>query len=663
MDVPVLHDIVVMFCLSIAVLLVFHRLHVPPIVGFLLTGVVGGPSALGLVKDYESVELIAEFGVVLLLFTLGLEMSGKELARLRRPILVSGPLQTGLTVVAFAALTVYFGGTLPEGIFFGCLAALSSTAIVMGRMQQQAQTESPQGRLTLAVLLFQDIVTVPMMLAIPLLAGKTEANFFSLIFSAGRTIIILGGLWFLAKHAVPWIMNQVMRTRSPELLLTSTLGVCLAIGMCTASLGLSLALGAFLAGLLLAGSEYSLSVTEGILPFKNVFTSLFFISVGMLLDLSFFLSHLPSVLALVLLLVVVKALMAFPAMLAVSYPVRVGIIASLGLAQIGEFSFVLAKTGVDNGLMSTTNYQIFLAASIVTMMLTPSLMSYAPKAAAFVARGTTFLGLKLREEIEKKDTNALHDHLIIVGFGIGGQHLARTAKESGIPYVILEMNMETVRRYGWKEPIHQGDASSPLVLEHFSVKDARVLAIVISDPAAVRGIVSNAHKLNPRLHIVARTRFLGEIPALRDLGASDVIPEDFETSIEIFTRVLGHYLVPRQTIEKFVNNIRKENYSMSRNLSMHGTDLTSHLDEEMFFGLEITSVVVEAGSAVAGKTLLDLPLRREYEVTVVGIRRQKETIATPAGNTRLIEKDIVYLFAKPEKLSAVMPLFHAPSMA
>lgn len=659
MEIPLLRDIVAVFCLSIGVLLAFYRLHVPPIVGFLLTGVLSGPSALGLVQDIEAVEIVAEFGVVLLLFTLGLEMSTKEMIRLRKPVLISGPLQTGLTTIAFIGIILLFGGKVPEGVYYGFLVALSSTAIVMGRMQQQAQTESPQGRLILAVLLFQDVVTVPMMLAIPLLAGRTAADPMALLMSAGRTIMILGGGLILAKHVVPLIMNQVMRTRSPELLLTTTLGLCLAIGMCTAWLGLSLALGAFLAGLLLAGSEYSLSVVEGVLPFKNVFTSLFFISVGMLLDLSFFISHIPQILFLVVLIIVVKSLMSLPAMLAVRYPIRVAVISSLSLAQIGEFSFVLAKSGVNNGLMSATNYQIFLAASILTMMLTPTLMSVGPKIGAFFARKASSMGYNGAPEEEEKSTIALHDHLIIVGFGVGGQHLARTAKESGISYVILEMNPETVLRRGETEPIHQGDASSPRVLEKFGVHEARVLAIVISDPAAVRGIVSNAHKLNPKLHIVARTRFLTEVPALRDLGASDVIPEDFETSIEIFTRVLGHYLVARQIIEKFVNKIRQETYEMNRNLGIHGTDLPSLMDNSAFSGLEIAAVLVESGSDVVGKSLIELPLRRDYAITVVGVRHQDGKVTIPDGSTCLLEGDTAYLFAKPDSLSTAMPLFHS----
>ena len=294
MDIPLLPDIVAIFCLSIGVLLVCHQVKIPPIVGFLLTGVLCGPTALGLVQNPHAVELLAEIGVVLLLFSIGLEMSGEELMRLKRPVFVGGTAQVVLTVGAFMCLGVLTGQTWQQSMMYGFLASLSSTAIVLSRLQQKAQSESPQGRLDFSVLIFQDIAVVPMMLAIPILAGRGDTDLGGMLVSAGRTLVILVGGWVLARHVVPRIMQLVLRTRSKELMLMTVLGLCFAIALGTASLGLSLALGAFLAGLLLSGSEYSLNVLEGILPFKDVFTSLFFISVGMLLDVGFLVHHLDT---------------------------------------------------------------------------------------------------------------------------------------------------------------------------------------------------------------------------------------------------------------------------------------------------------------------------------------------------------------------------------
>ena len=648
MDIPLLPDIVAIFCLSIGVLLVCHQVKIPPIVGFLLTGVLCGPTALGLVQNPHAVELLAEIGVVLLLFSIGLEMSGEELMRLKRPVFVGGTAQVVLTVGAFMCLGVLTGQTWQQSMMYGFLASLSSTAIVLSRLQQKAQSESPQGRLDFSVLIFQDIAVVPMMLAIPILAGRGDTDLGGMLVSAGRTLVILVGGWVLARHVVPRIMQLVLRTRSKELMLMTVLGLCFAIALGTASLGLSLALGAFLAGLLLSGSEYSLNVLEGILPFKDVFTSLFFISVGMLLDVGFLVHHLDKVFLFAALLIFLKSIL-----LLVGYPLRVSILAAMSLAQIGEFSFVLARSAVNSGLMDNDGYQMFLAASIVTMMLTPTVMEIAPKVASFVSR---HMHMPVDEEAAAQKDESLKDHLIIVGFGVGGKHLARTAREAGIPYVILEMNPDTVSRYGGKEPIHGGDASKPLVLEHFGIQSARVIAVVISDPSAVRAITAVARKLNPKVHIVVRTRFLGEVDALRRLGANDVIPEDFETSIEIFSRVLGHYLVPRQTIERFVNSIRHEYYNMARQLRMTGMDLPS-LADEVLTGLEVVACKVEPGCALDGKRLMDTSLRKKYGVTVVGIRHAGQIIPSPGGDAFLHGDDTVFLFASPASLTTVMPFF------
>ena len=616
MDIPLLPDIVAIFCLSIGVLLVCHQVKIPPIVGFLLTGVLCGPTALGLVQNPHAVELLAEIGVVLLLFSIGLEMSGEELMRLKRPVFVGGTAQVVLTVGAFMCLGVLTGQTWQQSMMYGFLASLSSTAIVLSRLQQKAQSESPQGRLDFSVLIFQDIAVVPMMLAIPILAGRGDTDLGGMLVSAGRTLVILVGGWVLARHVV-------------------------------------LALGAFLAGLLLSGSEYSLNVLEGILPFKDVFTSLFFISVGMLLDVGFLVHHLDKVFLFAALLIFLKSILSLPPMLLVGYPLRVSILAAMSLAQIGEFSFVLARSAVNSGLMDNDGYQMFLAASIVTMMLTPTVMEIAPKVASFVSR---HMHMPVDEEAAAQKDESLKDHLIIVGFGVGGKHLARTAREAGIPYVILEMNPDTVSRYGGKEPIHGGDASKPLVLEHFGIQSARVIAVVISDPSAVRAITAVARKLNPKVHIVVRTRFLGEVDALRRLGANDVIPEDFETSIEIFSRVLGHYLVPRQTIERFVNSIRHEYYNMARQLRMTGMDLPS-LADEVLTGLEVVACKVEPGCALDGKRLMDTSLRKKYGVTVVGIRHAGQIIPSPGGDAFLHGDDTVFLFASPASLTTVMPFF------
>jgi len=654
--IPLLPDITAVFCLSILVLLVCHRFHVPPIVGFLLTGVLSGPSVLGLVDKVHNIELMSEIGIILLLFTIGMELSGAELRRLRKPVFIGGLTQVLLTILFFTLMSFAFNHSMAEGIIYGFLAALSSTAIVLSLLQQSSKAESPQGRLALAILIFQDMAIVPMMLAIPLLAGHTTLSPNNLLISLTTTMLILGGGWLLAKFIVPRLMAQVMRTRNKQLLLMTTLVLCFAVAIGTASLGLSLALGAFLAGLLLAESEYSLSAVEGVLPFKDVFTSLFFIAVGMLLDIQFFIANMDKVFLLAAILIIVKVLITIPAVILIGYPLRVAILVSMILAQIGEFSFVLAKSAFDAQLMDQESYQLFLAASIITMSLTPVMFTLAPRLANAV-KGHSEKSPSPQAAIPPE----LQGHLIIVGFGVGGKYLAYTARKANIPYIILEMNPETINRYKDTEPIHYGDASYLSTLEYFGVHTARVLAVVISDPAAVRSITAQVRRLNKKIHIVVRTRFIGEIEALCALGANDVIPEDFETSIEIFSRVLGHYLVPRQSIETFITHFRCKHYTNARQLSVYGSPLINM--NAIAGNLEMLVFTIEEGAAICCQSLIDIDLRGNYGITIIAIQRGDEVITPPSGDEVLLVNDIVFIFGTPEVLSKAEALFQKQQIA
>lgn len=648
-----LRELFIIALLSTVVIFACSKVKIPPIVGFLITGAALGPSSLGLVKDLHTVDTLAEVGVVFLLFSIGMELSVSELIRLRKPVFLGGTAQVFLTIGVFWLLTqVFWSMPMGPAVFIGFLMALSSTAIVLKILQQKAQMESPAGRISLSILIYQDLVIVPMMLAIPLLAGRMEADLTGVALTAGRTLCLIGGIFLLARKGVPWLLARVVRTKSRELFLISIIGVCLGTAWLTAQLGLSLSLGAFIAGLVVAESEYSHSALEGILPFRDVFTSVFFISVGMLLDMSFFLSNLPEVLVITLLVLGVKGLIAGGDALLLGYPIRPAIIVGMAVCQVGEFSFVLAKSGLDFKLLSPENYQLFLAASILTMAATPFLLNAAPTVAARVGRKKN-LALEPEEDTSDKE---LTDHLIILGYGVGGKLMARAARMAGIPYVILEMNPDTVRHYAAEgEPIFHGDAIHPALLQQLGVQRARVLAVVVSDPTSVRAVTEIARHLNPQLHILVRTRFLGEISALKDLGASDVIPEEFETSIEIFNRVLSKYLVPVGDINRFTHEVRAENYEMLRSTRPAGASLAS-LQKQMP-DLAVTVYTVEKDSPLDAVSLLDAELRQKAGVTVVAVTRGEELFAHPGGDFRFAASDLVYLFSSPAEAAAAAPLF------
>lgn len=665
MELTFFSEFLTVFGLSVCVIYLCHKVRIPPVVGFLLTGVIAGPYGLGLVKAVHEVETLAEIGVVLLLFTIGLELSIGELVRLRKSVLLGGGGQVLFTIVAFAALALGLGNNVPQSLFVGFLAALSSTAIVLKILQQRAEMDSVHGRISLSILIFQDLVIVPMMLVVPFLAGQSggqpEGSSLSFLWPTAKGIGMVVLVFFLARKVVPKLLHRIVQTRSRELFLISTLTLCLATAFLTSSMGLSLSLGAFLAGLIISESEYSLSALEGIMPFRDVFTSLFFISVGMLLDVSYVVNHLPPVAGATLAVLLLKSLMAVLAAYMLGYPLRPALMVGLALCQVGEFSFVLAKVGLTQGLMDAQGYQLFLAASIMTMALTPPLISLSPRVADWVS-GLPFFATRRKRPFEQEMEQAcagpacVFDHLIIVGFGVGGKHLARAAKSFGITYRVVEMNPDTVRASAAEgEPIIFGDASQTAVLEYVGAQNARVLVVVVSDAASIRNITDAARKLNPALHIVTRTRFVSEMGPLFDLGASDVIPEEFETSVEIFTRVMMRYLVPRSDIERFTQGVRSESYEMLRSAEVRGESFCTL--NRQFPGMDVSALTVEVGSLLDGQTLEDCELRRIHGLTVVALGREGKVIANPDGTLRLQGGDVAYVFGPHADIAAKAGLF------
>ena len=662
MEIPLLYDICIIFGLSIAVLLICHKLNVPSIVGFLLTGLIAGPHGLGLIQVDREVEILAEIGVILLLFAIGIEFSLKNLLRIKQSVLIGGSLQVGLTLLAAFALARYFGQATNGSLFIGCLAAVSSTAIVMKLLQERDETRTPHGGTALAILIFQDIAIVPMMLITPILAGEASDMSSALILLLAKGAVMIAVVFVGAKYIVPLVLSQALQTRSREVFLLSVLAICLAVVWLTSRFGVSLALGAFLAGLIVSESESSHDALGHISPFRDVFTSFFFVSVGMLLDFHVLFQKPLLIAGLTIGVLIAKSVIAGGVTSMLGYPLRTAILTGLTLSQVGEFAFILAKAGVEHGLLSDANYKLFLAVSVVTMAATPFIISAAPQAANGLLRLPLPRRLVsgLRPIASTQDVEQTN-HVIVIGFGINGRNVAKAARAADIPYVIVEMNPETVRTERANgEPIFYGDAIYDAVLHHANIKAARVVVVVISDDAASRRIVAAAHALNPTAHIIARTRHLAEVEPLYRVGANEVIPEEFETSVEIFTRVLMEYLIPHDQIERFIAEVRADGYKMFRTLPKDApsvSDLKIHFPD-----LEISVLRVDQKSPFVGKSLAEIALRGRYEVTVLAIRRNEQILTNPHGELRIECDDEVYLLGNPEKIAQVTDLFDNPEI-
>lgn len=648
-----LQDLLILLITSIPIAFICNRLRLPLIVGFMITGVLIGPFALRLIKDVAAVELLAEIGVVLLLFTIGLEFSLRRIVEMKRLVLYGGGLQVALTVLLVTGAAYWLGQTVSQSIFFGFLFALSSTAIVLKSYVERSEIDTLHGRAAVGILLFQDICIVPMMLMVPILSGKQGSSVSNILITLGTALAAVAGIILMARFIVPRALYHIVRLRSPEVFVIFVVLVSLGTSWLTAQFGLSLALGAFIAGLVLSESEYSHQIVADILPFRDVFNGIFFISIGMLLSVSFLFTNLLTVLSWVVGLVIGKAIIVLLVVRLLGYPLRVSAMTALGIAQIGEFSFILAKVGLGQGLLNEGDYQKFLAAAILSMVITPFLIKAAPRIGyglQSILSPDSLLERTMSGLAVDKETKG---HVVIVGYGLNGRNVSRVLHKVKVPYVVLELNAEVVREaVKQEEPILYGDSSRREVLHQANLAEARVLVIAISDPIATRRAVALAREMNPDIHIIVRTRYMSELPDLYKLRADEVIPEEFETSIEIFSRVLRQYHIPRNVIQREVDSIRDEGYELLRLPTAPHIELS---DIAEALGTTATETLfIRSDSPVVGKSLGRLDLRKSTGATIIAAIREDGTQLNPGPDFKFAPDDIIVLLGSQEEIEKAM---------
>lgn len=655
MEIPLLYDIFILLGASVIVVLICQKLKIPSIIGFLITGIIIGPYGLGIQKGSQEVEVMAEIGVILLLFIIGLEFSLKSLAAIKRIVLIGGTIQVTGTISLTALFLYLFNFNIANAVFFGFLISLSSTAIVLKMLQGKGGMSSPHGRIIMAVLIFQDIIVVPMILFTPLLAGKSDNISNELLILAGKVIAIIIVFIISARYIVPRLLFEVAKTKSHELFILTIVVICVSTAWLTSQAGLSLALGAFMAGLIISESDYSHQATGNILPFREVFTSFFFVSIGMLLNLGFLFDNLWMILLLTAAVTLLKFLIASFSALVLGYPVRTVILTGLALFQVGEFAFILSQAGIKEGLMTPEAYQYFIAVSILTMAATPFIIIKGDAIANIFTKKILpkiYPKFNIQDLIfddENSITKELKDHIVIIGYGINGRNVAKAAKYLDIPYIILEMNAETVKdEKAGGENIIFGDGISPHILDHINISSARVVVIAISDATAINTIIANIRTITHAVHIIVRTRYVNEIEQNLKMGADEVIPEEFETSIEIFSRVLYKYLVPIDTINKIADNIRNDNYNLFSPLYRAGeSNRTINLPN-----LNIVILTVQKSrSGIIGKSLAESDVRKKYGINIIALRRDGEFLEDIQPNTKILRDDILYVLGKTESIN------------
>jgi CPA2 family monovalent cation:H+ antiporter-2 len=660
MHVPVLDELAIVAALAVAVTVLLARFKLPTVAGLLLAGALLGPFGLRLVSSVHAIEVLAEVGVVLLLFSIGLEFSLARLRDIMRQVALGGVLQVGLTTGVTTLIAVSLGQPVGRGVFYGFAFALSSTAIVLRALAERRELDAPHGRFIVGTLIFQDLCVVPMVLIVPLLgaSGPLGEAAVSIGVALGKAALVVVGTVLVARFVVPKVLGWVDASRSREVFLLAILTLCIGTAWLTSMVGLSLALGAFLGGMVVADTEYSHRAMGDILPLRDAFVSVFFVSLGMLFDVQVVAAQPLLVGGLLLGFLVAKGLLATLAAMAMRFPSRVAWLAGVGLAQFGEFGFVLARLAQSNGVVDEAAVSPLLAAGIASMFLTPLFVRAAPHITAgerLLAPLERLIGVRSIDEAD--ETRKLENHVVVVGFGVAGLLAARSLTAASAPFVVLELNADNVRR--GKElglPVYYGDATSEEALGHAHLREARLVVLLMNDQQAAQRVVDTVRRLAPQVPVLMRTRYLAEREGLMKMGARDVVAEEVEGAVEVIARLLRTIEVPRNVIDETIQGIRSETQTSERKQTVPRPQLG---DVRALSELKIESVLVRENSKAAGSSPVQLSLRSATGVLVVGLRRGEKLLQNPDPNASFEAGDVVYFVGTSGAIRGALPLFDA----
>ena len=563
-----LTDVAALIVAGALIAYICFRLKLVPIVGFLIAGVLIGPNALGLVQDEALVGATAEIGVILLLFTIGIEFSLEKLASIQKLIFGGGTAQVGLSIIATTAILAAFGVDWKVGVFTGMLVALSSTAIVLKLLADTGETSSEPGQVGLGLLIFQDLAIVVMVLLIPTLGASGDGDGAGgVVWALVKAILIIVAVLVIARRIMPKILEVVAKTCSPELFLLTIIAICFGTAYLTSLAGVSLSLGAFLAGLMVSESRFSQHALSETLPLQILFSATFFVSVGMLLDVGFLVRNLPLVIAVVVAVLVIKIATTWVSVKFLKYSTPVAAASALMLAQIGEFSFVLERAGREVGLMPAgageAGSQTFIAATVVLMVMTPFLMRVGSGLSEKIVAKREIAGMSSDDDpASLGEAPELEDHVIVAGYGQAARGLVRVLSGSGIPFIITTLNPDGANEAEADGMmVMRGDATKPFLLRHVGIDNAKMMVIADDNPAMAHRIVSVARQINPTMRIVVRTRYTQEVDSLAAAGADTVIAEELESIVQLFGEVLRDYRIPAEQIEAYEELARRDGYS------------------------------------------------------------------------------------------------------
>ena len=635
----------------VAGVVAFRLLHLPPLLAYLAVGILIGPHALALLPDSEDTRYLAEFGVVFLMFSIGLEFSLPKLRSMRRTVWGLGGAQVVLTVlitlIAGWVLGGYFNVGLAGAFALGGALAMSSTAIVMKMLSERAQLDTEHGRRIVGVLLFQDIAVVPLLVIVPALGAEAGVLAQTLAIATLKAAVLLTLLLVGGQRAMHWWLHTVARRKSQELFTLNLLFVTLALAWLTNAAGLSLALGAFVAGMLIAETEFRHRVEEDIKPFRDVLLGLFFVTIGMLLNVRLVIDNLGWVLLALILPVAFKFSLIFGLARGFGATTGTSIRTALALATAGEFGFVLLSQAGGLALIDPLVLQIVLAAMLLSMMAAPLLLQYSDRIVLRVASSEWLLKSLEIAKIAQRAI-AIDKHVVICGFGRSGQHLAKMLEQENIAFVALDLDADLVREAAAAgESVVYGDAARREALVAAGITRASALVVTYADTPSALKVLHHAHELVPTLAVIVRTRDDHDLERLTRAGATEVVPEILEGSLMLGSHALVLLGVPLSRVDRRVREVRDQRYRLLRGHFHSIGDDEDAIDDDEHARLH--SVPVEAGAAAVGQALQDLDLAA-IGAEVTSVRRRGIRGADPSPEMRLQAGDVVVLRGVPDAL-------------
>jgi CPA2 family monovalent cation:H+ antiporter-2 len=634
-------ELVLLIAIAAAAAALFERLRLPAVAGFLVTGAAVGPGGLGLVGDPETVRRLAELGVVFLLFEIGLELPLDRVRQLWRRAALAGGLQVLVTLAAVSGFAMAIGVTPARAFVVGALVAMSSTALVMRVLSDRGEIDAPQGQLSVGILLFQDLCIVPLLLVVPLLAGAEGQEPIDRLWPLLRAMLALVGFFLLLRFGLRRVLDRVIALRSRDVFTLVAFLVVLGSAWVAESIGLTLAVGAFVGGLVLSASPYAYQLSAEVIPLRGVLLGIFFTAVGMLLDPRVAVDEWIGVVGYVAAVVGVKSLViAGIVATALRQGWRLGLITGLGLAQTGEFSFVLAAVASEAGLLDSTFRQVFVAGSIVTLVATPFLIGLAPRLARWLTRGAPAPAPGV--EVDRR-----RGHVVLLGCGFAGQTLIRVLSARGIPYVGVEANASTVQRlHARGEPVYYGDVTRRTLLEHVGSARAQLVVVTISDPVATREVVRLVRQIAPDVPVVARTRYVLQVDPLYEAGASQVVAEEFESTLEVLSQSLRVFGLPDASVAEFIGMLREEGYEPLRAPELALDPWLGEILEE------VSSQWVGVESELPeGASLESLGVRARTGCSVLVVEHRGQRVPNPDPSQTLARGDRLLALGTPAEVS------------